>query len=227
MVDQLLSVVAPHSCCGCGNPGLILCDSCKNDIICEPFSACLVCLHPTIDDNLCKTCRHKTGVERGWCVGAREASLKYLLDRYKFDSAKEAGRKCVELLQQRLPLLPEDLVIVPVPTSPTHRRLRGFDHTLYLARILAAQRKLAWSQLLIRRDNETQHFKNRVERLKHPTKSLEVRGRVPQSVLLVDDIYTTGATLGACVQKMREAGVKRIFVAIIARQTLDEMSDLW
>lgn len=226
MVDRFLSFIAPHSCCGCGNSGSILCPSCKNDIVYEPVSACLGCLHPAFDDNLCRTCRQEMGVEKAWCVGVRETALKELLDRYKFDSAKEAGRRCAELLHQRLPLLPDDFVVVPAPTSPAHRRLRGFDHTLYFARVFAHERKLTCTRLLVRHGNETQHFKNRTERLAQPVQSLEVIGKVPQNVLLLDDIYTTGATLRACVRKMHEAGVKRVFVAIIARQTLDEMSDL-
>lgn len=227
MVDGLLAFIAPHSCSGCGNMGSILCPSCKNDIVYEPFSGCLGCLRPTLDANLCAACRKQMWVESGWVVGVREGALRNLIDRYKFDSAKEAGRVCVELLHQRLPVLPPGVVVVPVPTSPAHRRARGFDHTWYIAKAFAARRKLSCLQTLSRHSNDTQHFRSRSQRLKQAALGLETVREVPADILLIDDIYTTGATLRACVQKLRAAGAKRIFVAIIARQTLDETSDLW
>lgn len=226
MVDGLLAFIAPHSCSGCGNPGSILCLSCKNDIVYEPFSACLCCLRPTADVNLCSSCGRRTGIQAAWTVGSREGPLKRLLDRYKFDSAKEAGRMCAELLDRSLPVLPAGFVVVPVPTSPAHRRARGFDHTLCITRAFARRRALTCRQLLARHTRDTQHFKGRAERLRQAERGLEVVGAVPSDILLIDDIYTTGATLRACTRKLREAGAERIFVAIIARQALDEMSDL-
>lgn len=227
MVDRLLRLIAPHSCCGCGNPGSLLCVSCKNDIVFEAFSACLGCLRPTLDTNLCLTCRKQMWVDAGWAIGVREGVLKRLLDRYKFDSAIEAGRICAELLDAQLPVLPTNVVVVPVPTVPSHRRVRGFDHTLTIAMAFAVRRGLGCRQPLRRYNGGTQHFKGRAERLRQAGHGLEVVGRVPADILLVDDIYTTGATLQACVRKLRAAGAERIFVAIIARQTLDEISDLW
>lgn len=227
MIDGLLAIVAPHSCCGCGNPGSILCLSCKNDIIYEPFSACLGCLRPTADTGLCSACSQAMGVEAGWGVGVREGVLKRLLDRYKFDSAREAGQICAGLLDERLPVLPPVLTVVPVPTAPAHRRVRGFDHTLHIAKAFAGRRSLACRQSLRRYSSDTQHFKGRSERIKQAEHGLEAVGVVPSDILLIDDIYTTGATLRACVRLLRAAGAKRIFVAIIARQTLDGTSDLW
>lgn len=159
-------------------------------------------------------------------VGTREGYLKALLDHYKFNSAKEAGVACAELLNTRLPLIPQEVVVVPVPTSPAHMRVRGFDHTALITSRFARSRHLTSQRVLVRRSNDTQHFKSRSERLKVTADHLEVVGVTPRSVLLVDDIYTTGATLRACIRKLKDAGVRQVYVAIIARQTLDEMSDL-
>lgn len=227
MVDRLLAVIAPHSCCSCGNLGLLLCHNCKNDIIYDPFERCLVCLKPTADSSLCNVCCTGLGVEGGWCVGIREGALKGLLDRYKFNSAREAGYLCADLLDTSLPLLTDDVVVVPVPTSPAHIRTRGFDHTGLVANAFARKRGLLYKPLLTRRSNDTQHFKSRSERLAAAANSIEVTMTAPPTVLLIDDIYTTGATLGASCLELQKAGVKHIFVAIIARQTLDESSDLW
>lgn len=221
MLDALLSPFAPHSCCGCGYLGSVLCEVCKNDIISEPYALCLVCSKPTGNDNICNRCRKVWGVSRGWAVGERNDHLKALLDKFKFHSARQAGLVCAQLLHERLPLLPSNVAIVPVPTAPAHSRVRGFDHTGVIVRILARKRGLRVMPMLRRSSSGTQHFKTRAERLKTAAEGLELRGRVPETILLVDDICTTGATLQACVKKLRENGAKQVFVAIIARQPLD------
>lgn len=226
MFDSLMSIVAPHSCSGCSIVGSLLCDYCKNDIISEPFSRCLVCLKPTSGSDMCERCKSQTHISDGWCVGAREGALKALLDLYKFDAAREGATTCAELLDSVLPLLARDTVIVPVPTAPGRIRVRGFDHTARIARALAKQRGLQTASPLRRLSGDVQHFKKRAERLKTAANSLEVNGTVPASVLLIDDIYTTGATIQACVDKLRSGGAQTIYVAIIARQTLDEPAHL-
>ncbi len=218
MLDTLLSPFAPHSCCSCGYLGSVLCEVCKNDIVSEPYALCLVCSKPTGNDNICTRCRKAWGVSGGWSVSERSGQLKALLDQYKFHSVRQAAPVCAQLLHERLPLLPSNVAIVPVPTAPSHRRVRGFDHTMLIVRAFAKKRRMPVAPVLHRTSGGTQHFKTRSERLKTAAEGLDVRGHVPETVLLVDDICTTGATLQACVKKLRENGAKQVYVAIVARQ---------
>lgn len=226
MIDRLLSTIAPHSCCGCGLVGEILCDLCKNDIISDPFSRCVDCLGPTMQSNLCTSCRSKGYFDDAWCAGARADTLKQLIDTYKFSATRGASDVCAELLCAQLPVLPPACVIVPVPTASAHRRVRGFGHMELVAHHVAKERKLPFSTTLQRTDNQTQHFKSRKERLKLSAESFRTVDSVPEVILLVDDIYTTGATLRACAHVLRSHGAKQVFVAVIARQVLDEVNDL-
>lgn len=171
-------------------------------------------------------CRSKGYFTDGWCVGARADTLKKLLETYKFSAAKETSGVCAELLDAQLPVLPPDCVIIPVPTASAHRRVRGFGHMELVARRLAKRRELPSLLVLQRTDNETQHFKSRKERLQLSAKSFRTATAPPETILLVDDIYTTGATLRACAQVLRSHGAKQVFVASIARQVLDDVDDL-
>lgn len=204
-----------------------MCVQCKNDIVSEPFVQCLVCLKLTSVSNLCTRCRTDTGMTEAWCVGVRDDGLKSLLDRYKFDGARQAGQTAVDLLDARLPLLSASCVIMPVPTAPAHRRVRGFDHMAIIGKQLARRRSLAYSEVLATDRTDTQHFKTRRERQVAITGRFHMRRPVPKEVLLIDDIYTTGSTLQACVALLRANGALSVSVAIIARQTLDESDDLW
>lgn len=226
MLDRLLSSIAPHSCCGCGLVGEILCPTCKNDIVSEPFSRCLVCLKPILSGNLCQACVRTSPLDAAWCVAPRQGTIKALLDTYKFSSARDASRVCSDLLLDTLPLLPAPTIVVVVPTASSHQRSRGFDHTALIARRIARARGLPYRSSLRRVDNQTQHFKSRADRLKVTIKSFEVHGDVPEVILLVDDIYTTGSTLLSCARVLKKHGAKQVFGAVIARQVLDEGNDL-
>ena len=218
MIDRLLSIIAPHSCCGCGNTGYILCDYCKYDIISDMDESCLLCQLPTSVNNLCSSCQLSSGYNGAWYVSHRKDTLKLLIDIYKFKSAIEVANVCVEFLSTKLPVLPDDIVIVPVPTAPAHRRSRGFDHTDMFVRKLAKLRKLPYRQVLERTNNQTQHFKTKTERHINAIHGLRLNGKVPEKVLLVDDIYTTGATIRACTDVLRAGGAKEVYVAVLARQ---------
>lgn len=226
MIDRLLSAVAPHSCCGCGNVGVLLCHQCNYDIVSDAFAQCIVCLHPTSDTNLCRRCAAKTRLHSAWCVGERTGALKALIDQYKFHSAVEASNNLSALLDARLPILPSSTVIVPVPTAPSHRRVRGFDHTLAIAQRFGKHRQMKVRSVLESVRADTQHFKTRSQRLAAAQHGLSIRGAVPEHILLVDDIYTTGATVLACATILRSHGAQTVSVGIIARQTLDDSADL-
>lgn len=226
MLDTMLRLIAPHSCCGCGYLGSILCHQCKDDIVSEPFSQCVVCLKPTAGANLC-TSRCLLPAEAVWCVGQRSGPLKSLLDRYKFDAAREASSVLISLLDNSLPLLPTQTVVVAVPTASSHRRARGFDHMGRVARGFARHRRLAYGTPLSRNGGETQHFKTKRERETAAERDIQLSGQaVSPAVLLLDDIYTTGATIRRSVKLLRSAGATELYVGLIARQPLDETDHL-
>lgn len=227
MIDRLLTLVAPHSCCGCGEVGSEICEGCKHNIITEGFSVCIGCLRPTRGDNLCDSCVDLPAAAL-WCVGWRQDELKKLLDRYKFDAARSAASSLVELLDATVPSLPIDTVVTIVPTVQSHSRERGFDHMLLVGRGFAKRRKLRFEPLLHRSGGGTQHHKTKRERLEAAQKAFQPISTVlPEKVLLIDDIFTTGATFRVSLKLLQAAGVSSLYGAIIARQPLDESAHLW
>lgn len=129
-----------------------------------------------------------------------------------------------ELLDERLPELPRDTHIVPIPTAPRNIRRRGYDHMLLIARALARCRNMPVTPLLVRRNNVTQHFAPDAKaRRQYVTKEFFALSRrfvvdPRANYLFIDDIFTSGATLGEAAKLLRQAGAKQIDIAIIARQ---------
>jgi len=154
-----------------------------------------------------------------------EDTLRDALRAFKFAGrralAVPLGDLLVEMSLSCLPLPPPDL-LVPVPLHPRRERERGFNQALLLARRLgrgwgvpvgagvlaraAATRPQTDLTAEERRANVRDAFA-----LRRPD---QVEGR---HVLLVDDIFTTGSTAGACALRLREAGAAAVGVITVAR----------
>jgi len=161
--------------------------------------------------------------EKAWYVGRREDVLQQLIDVYKFKQARSAYRDLAELLSQTLPDLPKDTVIVPIPTISSHIRARGYDHMLLIAKHLARKRGLRCQSALYRKTNTKQRQASASQRIAQAEKTFGVRSVVKPDVpyLVLDDVYTTGATVKYASKVLLEAGAKCVWVAVIARQILD------
>lgn len=220
MIDKTLSFIAPHLCFGCNKLDGLLCDDCKYDIISEVFLRCIGCGRPTGATGVCGRCR--LPYSRAWCVGERSGVLEKLIDAYKFERVHEAHKVFAELFVATLPTLPENVVIVPVPTVATHVRQRGYDHTKLIARVLAKQTGCTLASPLIRATNTKQRDASRAIRIAQAKQAFKVSS-IDESTcyLLVDDVVTTGATVKYAAKALRDAGAKDVWVAAIARQPLD------
>ena len=100
-------------------------------------------------------------------------------------------------------------VVTWAPTTAARRRARGFDHAELLARRVARVAGLPCTGLLERVDATAQTGRSRVERRHAPV--FEARRPLPgATVLVVDDVITTGATVGAAASALRLAGADRV-----------------
>lgn len=220
MHEWLGALLAPHYCSACGTIGAILCDRCRNDIIQEPYECCLVCGSASASGALCGMC--SKNYSRAWCVSERSGAVKQVVDVFKFKRLHGAYRPLARLLSDTLPILPLSLVVTNVPTIPKNVRTRGYDHAALVARELARLRGLPYRQLLRRQSNDIQLGATRAMRVKQARRAFSsVGGAMPECVLLIDDVYTTGSTISYAAKTLREAGVREVWVAVIARQVLD------
>ena len=222
MIDKMLTFIAPHHCCGCGLVGNILCDGCKYDIADDEFRTCINCAGGVfVKNGICHTCKVPYG--EAWVVADRRDSLRRLIDVYKFNNARSAYIPLADLLDVRLPVLPLQTVIVPIPTVRSHIRQRGYDHMLLVARRLARKRNIVMSTCLKRISNTTQRGANARDRILQAQSAFACHEILNPTMtyVLVDDVVTSGATLAAAAKVLRQAGATDIRVASISRQPLD------
>ena len=221
MFDALLSGIAPHLCCGCGKIGTLLCDNCKYNIVIDADKVCLGCGSVTIKSGVCQGC--DVFYSRAWYVGERSGVLQRLIGNYKFQNMLAARVPLTSLLIETIDHLPENTIVVPIPTVSGHIRERGYDHILLIARQVAKKRHLRLQRCLLRVTSTKQRDATRRQRIAQAKAAFKVAGLVDCSVphLLIDDVVTTGATVKYAAKALRDAGVRDIWVAVIARQPLD------
>jgi len=220
MIDRMLAMVAPHLCSGCGKIGTLLCERCKEHIVTRPFTSCIDCRKVT-PVGIC--IKHHKSYQRAWVVGERKTTLQRLIGGFKFQNMKVAAYDLAALLDERLPTLPSNTILIPIPTAPAHKRERGYDHMLLIAQSLSVLRHLPIQQLITRANVATQHHSNREQRIEQSLSAFIVKGSVDPLAhyVVLDDIITTGSTIDQATQLLRNAGAQMISVAALARQPLD------
>ena len=210
-----LDLFCPYSCCLCGWVGAPLCGCCKN------YSTFQL-------PNFCPSCFSKTEYKCGDCdlpfaahfvCGWREELLGQLVEEYKFDAARDYAGLLAEVLATKIPVLLGDIVIVPLPTIARHIRERGFDHTLRLAERLGKLRGWPVVPLLTRARNTVQVGTSRERRLaqaEHAYALSPNRAVEPgKTYLLLDDVWTTGASMVAAAELLQKAGAENLMMAVL------------
>jgi predicted amidophosphoribosyltransferase len=106
--------------------------------------------------------------------------------------------------------------LVPVPAGPLRWRWRGFDPAEEIAHALAARTNVQVVDCLRRARGRRQVGRRRSDRLADPPRVWRERDCAGR-VLLIDDVWTTGATLSACARALRKGGARRIVALTLAR----------
>jgi ComF family protein len=156
-----------------------------------------------------------------------QSALRYaypvdrLLPRFKFHGDLAAGEALATLLQWSLDPGERPQALVPVPLHPRRLRERGYDQALELARVLAREDGPPVLAERLRRVRITAPQSELGAGARRANVfgafALHGDGALPAHVALVDDVMTTGATLGECARVLLAAGVRRVDVWTVAR----------
>ncbi|WP_353981749.1 ComF family protein [Salinicola endophyticus] len=185
-------------------------------------AACERCAEPMPDaggNHLCGRClRRPPAFDAAWVPLRYEGSLIRLMQRFKFSADPRAGTLLVELLIHAMgTTAPCGELLIGVPGSWTRTRERGFDPVAWLGSSLAARWQLPQRAALRQRDSSSQRGLDRAARQRNVKNAFGIEGPLPGSVLLLDDVMTTGATLESLALACRRAGARHIGVVALAR----------
>jgi len=157
------------------------------------------------------------GLDRAWSSAPHEGVARNLVAALKFRHLLPVAGLMADRIQWLAPAHMLSGAIVPVPAAPSRLRRRGFDPAGELAAALAEGLEAPLESCLVRRGGRRQVGRRRAERIGQPPR-IHANATSPRSVLLVDDVLTTGATLTACAQALRAAGAARVVAITFARR---------
>ncbi len=157
------------------------------------------------------------GLDRVWSSAAHEGVARGLVTALKFRRLLPVAELMAERIEWLAPAGLLSGTIVAVPTARLRTLARGFDPAAEIAAALAQRLDAPLSRCLIRSGGGRQVGKRRAQRIGHPPQ-VRPRGEVPRSVLLLDDVLTTGATLSACARALRSAGAIRVAAITFTRR---------
>jgi len=113
-------------------------------------------------------------------------------------------------------------LIIPVPLHIKKLRERGFNQSLILARAIGEKQQIPVNFSLLKRHKftETQTGMHKAERKQNIKKAFEISDKekiAGKDIILVDDVYTTGATVNECAKTLIKAGARKVSVLTLAR----------
>ncbi|MGC9316932.1 MAG: double zinc ribbon domain-containing protein, partial [Armatimonadota bacterium] len=233
--DELLDLLFPPRCQVCGRPGAQpLCETCREEVLFIGGHCCALCGVPLRETQrasmLCADCRDGRDISGARAVGLHTGSLREAVLAFKFRGRTRLADPLAEMLVDAfrgqaegkgLPLS-ECAALVPVPLHAQRRAWRGFDQAELLAERMAPEVGLPVCTDAIERVRNTtpQTEMDRRERLTNVRDAFEarrvwrLRGR---AVILIDDVFTTGATIQECARTLRAAGAVAVYALTVTR----------
>lgn len=206
-------------------PSRVVCEACVERFA-QPQRRCRFCaLALTGSAEICAACLQSPPPLDG-CLAAVSYAFPWsqLIRDFKFHEQAGLSRALAELMLATPwvePQLEQAQWLIPIPLSNSSLRQRGYNQAALLARSLCHDKVLPVA-LLRAQATPTQHTLSRAQRLKAQSDAFTVpedyRHQLSgSSVVLVDDVMTTGATLQAAALALRKAGVARVSAVVLAR----------
>jgi len=202
MLRHLINFIFPPRCSGCG----VLLPLCAEELIC---SGCLAEIKsaelPAVEYSHCRL------ISSALYTGA----AKNLIKEMKFRNT----RSCAGILAR---VMTDSFIkhsggfspgiIIPVPLHKSRKNERGYNQSALIAKRVSKLLKIPFSSSLMRRIRNTpsQRGLHPDERIKNVKGAFAVRGKIPATVLLIDDVATTGATVNECAATLKASGAARV-----------------
>lgn len=230
----ILDTLFPLYCAGCERIGSPLCETCVAAIPRYDL-ACLGCSARNATGAFCASCKtHARYLDRVlWATSYDDTIIHNAITQFKYKGISPLAQPLASLMvtflerivkEQQLKI-PPHAVIAVLPLHPQKLRERGFNQSALLARFLSHHLSLPLvPELVLTRNKNTQpqaHQSNRNERRNNMNHVFvaqkNTRYLSGKTVLLVDDIATTGSTLNDAARALKEAGASRVWGIVVAR----------
>ncbi|HEX2025286.1 MAG TPA: double zinc ribbon domain-containing protein [Actinomycetota bacterium] len=216
---RVLDLVLPPACASCSAPGWPLCPPCTDQVGVVTPPWCARCGRPWEEALAsCADCPPPS-VDRARSPFLYDGPLARAIRGMKFSGWHALGPHLAGAMAEVAPDVLPAGVVTWVPLSRRRRSRRGFDQAEVIARSVGARLDLPVVPLLRRvRETGAQARRSGADRRRALMDAFQaVHDEAPETVLLVDDVLTTGATAAACAGTLKRAGVETVHLLTAAR----------
>lgn len=226
--DWLMQAFFPCFCVNCGSENNLkskfLCQNCFELIEEIKTDCCPKCGRLSSNGKYCKSCGRKSKLS-GIVVSAKyDGPIKELVHYLKYSKMQIISKYLAKLMVKKLSgcSFKGEVVVVPVPLYFLRKFDRGFNQSELLAKEICKKMGLPLSLVLKRVRNTSQQMKlnrpNRLQNLQGAFRCKNPENIVGKTILLVDDVTTTGATLNECAKTLKSAGARQVFGVVVAKR---------
>lgn len=220
-----LDLLFPKNCVGCEKEGSFLCKNCLKKIIRIKTPYCPTCRKITQNGQFCINCRPKTSLT-GIMIAChyQYGPLREVIHAFKYEGIKELKEILINLIIERtLCNLPRGKkIILPIPLHKKRNNERGYNQSELLAIGLSEKLSLDYkTDTLIRfKETKPQIELSKKERALNIKSAFRVKNKKiirGKTIILVDDVTTTGLTLDEAGKALKSAGARSIWGMVIAQ----------
>ena len=221
--QTLLDWLFPPTCLGCGEEGVFICSDCFSKIRLVPRDVCKYCGSFTSKNGKCSNCDYKNLPYVGFRAFAYyDGVVRKAIHHLKYQNDLTIGRYLagwLQLVYQRTDW--EVDLIVPIPIGEQKRQERGYNQAERLAKPLSELLEIPFTSEALIRINEisSQVGLNHEQRQANVRQAFVARAHEVKDkrVLLIDDVFTSGATMEAAATELVAAGAKKVFCLTVAK----------
>ena len=222
LARSAIDLVFPISCVGCGREGGIICGQCADELERLQPPYCRICAAPGVSGG-CNWCQqHPPGFDSLRSPFRFEGPVREAIHALKYRGVRAAAPVLAGLMAdylQRNPATPDALI--PTPLHPRRLRSRGYNQSELLARDIGKTLGLPVREDLLARVGNARpqvEAQTREERRRNIADNFDCQtDATGLTVLLIDDVATTGSTLSECAFALKSAGAVKVYALTLAR----------
>jgi len=224
-MNFLLDFLFPKRCVSCGGLGSYICKHCFSKIEFIEKPVCPICQRQAVGGKTHPGCQGRWRLD-GLIVAARYSGpVKSAIAKVKYRWVYDIGKTLVNLLSSNLWRfeISNDLILVPIPLHKRRKNWRGFNQAEILAKSLSLKFNQPYGEYLARIiETASQVGLKRDERKKNVKGAFSLRPLIdPEKIkgrnfLLVDDVYTSGATMAESAKVLKKAQAKGVWGMAVA-----------